>query len=399
MTIFTEHPSLRWSAPVVAVIVLGGGGVALRSASAAGHDSLPAKSAEQLLVDVQNARVDGLSGTIVEDADLGLPDLPISGGGNGSSKLSSLISGSHTMRVWVDGTDRIRLSLLGTLGESDVIRNGNDVWLWSSADHEATHLTLPQKSSAQPTPTPSGPAMTPQQLADHFLSAVQPSTKVTTDNTTTVAGRAAYDLVLSPRAKGSLIDSVHIAIDGETHVPLRVQVFSNKTENPAFQVGFSSVSFSRPDAAQFRFNPPPGTKVTNQKVPDLDTLQSGMTGSHLPKNLAAEAKKAQQAKKDATTANGRATVAGMPTVIGKDWTSVLKVKVPDEMLGDPTASRPNGHSPDSMEGFLLGLPHVRGDWGSGRLLRSNVMSALLTDSGTLYVGAVTPEVLYAAAGK
>ena len=399
MTIFTEHPSLRWSAPIAAVIVLGGGGMALRTASAAGNDALPAKTAQQLLVDVQNAHVDGLSGTIVEDADLGLPDLPISGGGNGSSKLSSLISGSHTMRVWADGTDRLRLSLLGTLGESDVIRNGDDLWLWSSADHEATHVTLPTKGKdAQPTPTPSGPAMTPQQLADHFLSAVQPSTKVTTDNTTRVAGRAAYDLVLSPRAQGSLIDSVHIAIDGKTHVPLRVQVFSEKAENPAFQVGFSSVDFSRPDAAQFRFNPPPGTKVTQQKLPDLAQLRSGMTGGQLPKDLASAARdRATVAKAHDTPATG--AVAGLPSVVGKDWTSVLKVKVPDGLLGDPTASRPDGHSSHSMEGFLLRLPHVRGDWGSGRLLQSNVMSALLTDSGTLYVGAVTPEVLYAAAAK
>jgi hypothetical protein len=42
---------------------------------------------------------------------------------------------------------------------------------------------------------------------------------------------------------------------------------------------------------------------------------------------------------------------------------------------------------------------VRGSWGSGKLLRSALVSALLTDDGRLVVGAVPPELLYAAAGR
>jgi hypothetical protein len=55
---------------------------------------LPARTAAQLLVDVQQARLDGLSGTVVQKSDLGLPDLPIAGAssGAGSSNLTSLLS-------------------------------------------------------------------------------------------------------------------------------------------------------------------------------------------------------------------------------------------------------------------------------------------------------------------
>jgi outer membrane lipoprotein-sorting protein len=409
MTIFTTHPTLRWSAPVAAAVLLGGGGMALHTASAAtGAEDLPHRTAEQLLVDVQQARVEGLSGTVVENADLGLPALPVSGGGNGSSKLSSLISGSHTMRVWADGPERIRLSLLGTLGESDVIRNGNDVWLWSSADHSATHLTLPERGGAPraehvPTPTPSGPAMTPQQLADHFLSAVKPSTKVTTDNTTTVAGRSAYELVLSPRSKGSLISSVRIAIDGATHVPLRVQVLSTRATKPAFEVGFSSVDFGKPDAAQFRFNPPPGTKVEQQKLSGLTMGQSGMPGGHQSGAKPLAPLKKEIANKQGTSTGSVMSGAG-PQIVGSGWTSVVKVPMSSQVLkglSGSSGSDGSRHGGDSVSAaqFLRNLPHVNGAWGSGRLLKSNVVSALLTDSGTLYVGAVTPQVLYAAAGK
>jgi hypothetical protein len=38
---------------------------------------------------------------------------------------------------------------------------------------------------------------------------------------------------------------------------------------------------------------------------------------------------------------------------------------------------------------------VHGAWGSGRLLRSSLLSVLFTSQGTVLAGAVTPAVLYA----
>jgi len=43
------------------------------------------------------------------------------------------------------------------------------------------------------------------------------------------------------------------------------------------------------------------------------------------------------------------------------------------------------------------LQRVSGDWGSGRLLTSRLVSALITDDGRLLVGAVPPQLLYQAA--
>ena len=46
------------------------------------------------------------------------------------------------VRVWY-GTDRkARVSLVGDLAETDVVRNGDDVWLWSSTTREARHYVL-----------------------------------------------------------------------------------------------------------------------------------------------------------------------------------------------------------------------------------------------------------------
>jgi hypothetical protein len=51
---------------------------------------------------------------------------------------------------------------------------------------------------------------------------------------------------------------------------------------------------------------------------------------------------------------------------------------------------------DPAAGLLAMLPEVSGSWGTGRLLRGTLFSALVTDDGQLVVGAVEPELLYAA---
>ena len=110
--------------PLVAAVLLATAGAAISTLSASAHDSLAPRSAAQLLVDVQKAKVEGLSGTVVQTADLGLPALPNVAGGS-SSDFTALVSGSHTLRLWYAGPTKARLALLGDLGESDLIRNGS----------------------------------------------------------------------------------------------------------------------------------------------------------------------------------------------------------------------------------------------------------------------------------
>ena len=382
MSIFERSPALRWAVPAVTAVALVGGGSAIGGLNAIADSGLSARSAAQLLVDVQQARLDGLSGTVVQRADLGLPDLPIAGaeGGAGSSNLTSVVSGTHTMRVWFAGPDKTRMALLGTLGESDVIRNGQDVWLWASQDKSAKHYVVPTSpnaaaGSSQPpgTPGPNDLPTSPQAAAEQALAAITPSTEVTTSGTATVAGRSAYELVLKPREATSLVAQVRVAIDGTEHVPLRVQVFAKSIADPVFEVAFSAVDFARPDAAQFTFNPPPGTTVTD-----------GTMGS---KPGAGTAK----------TAAPQPGSADMPKTVGQGWGSVLVAKLPPSGAG---TSGSTGATADKslaqLMRFVAMLPTVSGSWGSGHLMAGSVFSALLTDDGRLVVGAVTPKGLYAA---
>ncbi len=366
MSILTRRSSLRWLVPAVAAVLLAAGGSTIGLLAASARDGLPERTPAQLLVDVQKAKLDGLSGTIVQNADLGLPSLP-GVGGAGSSDMASLVSGSHTLRLWYAGPNKVRVALLGSLGESDFVRNGTDLWTWSSSDKSATHREVALTQEDAPEKLADGAPMTPQKAADAALSAISPTTEVSTDGTATVAGRTAYELVLQPKDSGSLVESVHIAIDGKTHVPTRVRVFAKDTQDPSFEVGFTSFDPSTPAPSVFTFNPPPGTKVTegsSTKTPG----ESAGRDQGLPKHT------------------DKAGAGQEPKIVGKGWTSVAVAQLPAD------ATSGSGQLPT----MLKMLPEVSGTWGSGHLLRGTLFSALVTDDGRVVVGAVAPEALYAA---
>jgi hypothetical protein len=376
-----NRPLWRWLVPLLAVVVVTTAGSAVATITRSTHGTLPPRTAAQLLVDVQRAQLEGFSGTVVQSADLGLPSLP-TGIGDQSSNFSSLVSGSHTLRVWSSGAQQVRVALLGQLGESDLIRNGSDVWLWSSHDNAAHHLTVPTRQGSGaggPMGDPTEHPMTPQQAADAALSAITPTTRVSTDRTAVVAGRSAYELILRPREAATLIGSVKIAIDGTTHIPLRVQVVARGATKPAFEIGFTSFDPSTPSASEFRFNPPPGATVTQGTLGGADhgMGSGGAAGS------------------SSQGAAGSPGAAG-PRLVGEGWTAVVEAALPVPAGGAQGRPGAADSALGSFADVVKSLPVVSGTWGSGHLLRGTLFSALLTTDGRLVAGAVPPAQLYAA---
>ncbi|MEU4164734.1 DUF2092 domain-containing protein [Actinoplanes sp. NPDC026670] len=390
MSALRSRPALRWLVPSAAAVLVIGGGAAAGTIVANADPALPDRSAAQLLVDLQSADPSGFSGTVVQSADLGLPGIAglLGNVTGGSGNLTSLIAGSNTARLWYAGEEKMRFSLLGTNSQTDVIRNGSDVWLWDSKENTGTHLKLPAgATTAEAAPSSS---LTPQQAADAALAAIDDTTKVETTGAAEVAGRDAYELVISPRDTESLVGQVRLAIDAKEHIPLRVDVYAKNTTKPAIRVAFEQINFAVPDAQQFAFNPPAGAKITEQAVPQ-DALKDGGKEAH---KAAAEAEKAA-----AEAAAGK----GDFKVVGEGWTSIAVVKGPSVKDLEEIAGKPGDNSseePDAAElaESLLGtLQPVSGAWGSGKLLSGSLFTVLLTDDGRLLAGAVTPEALYKAA--
>src|SRR5580693_8221528 len=356
----------RWAVPAGALVITGGviAGSLISVAQAA--PGLPARTPAQLLAEVADSAAPPLTGTVVETASFGLPALPATGN---PTSLSSLLTGSHTIRVWYSSPDHFRLAVPESLSESDVIRDGSTAWLWQSTLNQVTKFTLPAHSTQA---VPKQP-LTPQQAAQQVLAAVGPTTTVSVASNVTVAGQAAYGLVLAPKDARSLVGQVQIDVDGSNGVPLRLQVFARGASSPAFQVGYTAIAFVKPAAADLSFTPPPGATVTQVNLSDS---HPGASMSH-----------------------------GTPdvTTIGSGWLTVLKLPSSTLTPGAPASGAPASGGPPAgdstavLRTLLASATPVHGTWGSGRLLRTGLVSVLITDQGPTFIGAVQPSVLYAAA--
>ncbi|GAA4288275.1 hypothetical protein [Georgenia daeguensis] len=354
----------RWlpAAAVPAVVA------AVSLTSHAGAADLPEKSPEDVLAMLAGHSVEAFSGSFAQSSDLGLPEVPgeLAGpGGQGGEEIATaveLLTGDHTGRVYVSGEDAARLQVMDSFSERDLVRNGDDVWAYDSRENSAVHLALPDHPAypGHPGATAPGATPTPEELAKKFVDAAGPSTDLTVADDVSVAGRDAYELVMTPRTSGTLVGSVSIAVDGETGFPLRVSVEARGQEAPAFELAYTSFTLGEPDAARFDFTPPAGATVEEKTLPDAE-------GHWAP-------------YPDATAPT--APAGPMPTVVGEAWESVVVMPAgAADLAADPM------------------LAQVTRPVDGGRLLSTALVNVLVTDDGRVLVGSVPVERLQAVAGS
>ena len=363
---------LRWVPAAVVPVVIAAGAL-VGSVHASAGEALPVKTPEQVLAMIEQSRVSALSGSLEQTAQLGLPQLPTGGGTtatSGAAAALELLTGSHTARVYLDGPANLRVQVLDKLAERDLVRHGNDVWLYVSATNTATHVTLPAGGAAAPgaagkTGAGEGPAVpqgmqTPAQIAQRMLAAIDPSTRVTVGRDTEVAGRSAYDLVLTPKGSGTLVGSVSIAVDSATGLPLGVDVRARGQVDPAFRVAFTQLTLAAPPAQRFAFAPPPGATVHQQALP-----VPPVAGSQ-PKSAGKSAHPARP----------------QPVTSGTGWATIVEL--------------PAGTAPSELTASPLFGQLTRAVTG-GRLLHTALVNVLVTGDGRLLAGSVPVEALQAAA--
>jgi hypothetical protein len=383
--------------------------------------TLPPRTAAQLLAQLPSAASRDFSGTVTTTARLGLPDLPENvQGAHVQISIVSLLTGTHTLRVWRDGLERQRVALVSDLAEADVIHNGRDVWAWNSdtrsgvhvrlPDHDATHAPTPSSPEASPLPQDLMRDLTPQRLAEKLLAAVDPTTKVSVDGTATVAGRDAYELVVAPRDSRSLVRQIRLAVDASTSLPLRLQVFGTRSADPAIESGFTAISYSTPSASVFRAPDVPLTELT------VPSHAGPPAAPHTaPSDLPRVHGSGWTSVLELPNMPDLASLTGAPAVAplqarpqGKgdtDGTRRPDIPAPDDSIApagplDSSSASPEGSSdegPAQLDGVLQALLRsstpVSGAYGSGRLLRTALVSVLMLDDGRVFVGAVTPTLL------
>lgn len=361
-----------------------------RPLASAGSSDLPERSAQDLVAAALEAEPVALTGTVVHTARLGLPELVAEAAG---ADPLALLGGSSTLRIWTDGEHRARVALLGTLSEYSAVVNGPEAWTYSSSEDEVVHYQLTAADRARFEAlgddavglTHQAQLPTPQEAAAQVLAHVEEFSTVVVDSQTTVAGRDAYQLIVTPASSGTLVDRVTLALDGETMTPLRVQTWSvTDTSAPAVEISFTDVDFEAPGDAALTFSAPAGASQREVLVP-----------------LPSEEDLATPRDPDHSTQ--RVTGTGWETVVeldGVDFAAML--------AGNPAAltQLPTG-SPEAQE-QLLGefIPDHAGaldqralyeqlttEVPEGRLFSSALVSALITNDGRILVGAVPAETL------
>jgi outer membrane lipoprotein-sorting protein len=226
----------------------------------------------------------------------------------------------------------------------------------------------------------------PEAVANYLMNMIGESTDVSVGKEHRMAGRTAYQLIAEPKAQNSLIESVVVSVDSETGMALDVKVYSIEQDTPAFQVGFESISFATPDASLFSFTPPAGTKVETLELPanleaELESLKNQYEEKYKVNGFSESDFAAKKAELEAKYAD-----QPKPEVVGEGWETVIYLpampkEVPMQMLEN--------------ELFADMLTQVPG----GKVFSTPVANVLITDSGKVYAGAVTIELLQQVASR
>jgi hypothetical protein len=335
--------ALRWLPPVVATAVVSAAVTLPAAFSSPPPPVLAAKSVDAVVADLLLEQDKSVSGTTRATADLGLPDLPVASLG-GLGVVVTLLTGTHTLQYWQAGAQSQRLAILDTLAETDLVRVGSSFGTYDSREDAATRLSIPRVN---------GGSAAGQSFSQLLTGLVAPgdNTDVRPGPAVRIAGRSAYSLDLVPRQAGTLVDHVEIAVDADRGTALRIRVYAKGYRGPAFEATYTSISFTTPPARLF------------------DLI------SRLPTAAPTAAPAAAR-----PAALIRPEDRGIETA-GSGWATI--VRLPLGQLGTSLAR--------SLDRLTEAVP-------AGRLLRTHLITALLTPDGSLWVGAVPAAALIKAAG-
>jgi outer membrane lipoprotein-sorting protein len=402
----------RYAVPVAVVGVTAATIGLVPAFAGAGDPDLPEISAQRLLENMAASDTERLSGTLRITTDLGLPDFgglaeSLLGGSLGSvpdgsasadptERLMRLATGSHLVRVAVDGPDRQRVSLGDGDDEYRFVHDGEDVWGYDAGSKAVYHATV--DAHGEGGRGGAEPPVTPGEFAEEALKAADGTTEVEVEGTARVAGRDAYELVLRPKSSGSTVDRVTVAVDAGTWVPLRFTVSSSDGRGPIFDAGFTRVSYERPSASEFTFTPPKGAKVT--EADDIEQREE-------PEN-SKDAEELRRKAEDLGLGEGLFNLADLGPFggpegdgdegvrfVGEGWSTVAVLgSGADKPSGDRALPEDDEDLPEAFGGFLDSFAdEVSGRFGKGTVYGTRLVNALVTEDGVVYVGAVTKDTL------
>ncbi|AOS61710.1 LolA family protein [Actinoalloteichus hymeniacidonis] len=365
----------KMTAGVAAAGVLAGTAGLVWLAMPAGADqspTLPEISPEALVESMLTADSPALAGTVEVTDNLGLP----------MSALELTGVGASQAQLFLDGGDKRRVNLIRYGNDQSYIDNGETYWQWDSASRTASHMPAAETVEESGAESHAETALDdPAEYARNMVETLRDISSVTVDGTAAVAGRDAYELALAPGPdERTLLREVRVAVDAENRLPLRMSVFANGSSDAVFEVGFTDIDFGAPAADVFEFTPPEGATIVDMLEPAPDQEEDALPSEAYIETPADE------------------ILESRTEVIGDGWDTVVFASGSEFVL--PEEGAVTGET-DSISAELINeiSEPIEGEWGSGRLVSTAVVNAIITDDGRIAAGAVPAQVLTDALGE
>ncbi len=276
-------------------------GVVVAVAGADDTPALPALSAPELIARMgdHSRAPDAISGDIAWTNELfgEMPFMP----DHVARPADSPLTASGSGRLWAqDG--KVRLESQGQGGDQVVAADAEagTVWTYTFVDDTAHLYEWVGEKPGAVTPTGEGAVpgttsspgvphepLTPERVSV-FLQSAARFLAVEVSGDALVAGREAYLLTMTPAATDTALGKIEAAIDGETYVPLRVEVFAKGHDVATLSFGFTWVSYAPVGDEVFAFDPPEGAKVERETI-DPQRDHQGEGGARPGSDAGAEA--------------------------------------------------------------------------------------------------------------
>jgi hypothetical protein len=229
--------------------------------------ALPASDAAASAADLRRAAIDSADVAFTGNAQsAGGLDLPV---GDQLTPVADLLSDRTTMRAWYRGPADWRVDVVSPTGETDVHADDGGTWTW---DYEAATAT---RTAPTPLALPTASDLLPSALGRRLLSEATDA-ELSRLGAERIAGRDALGVRLVPAEEASSVARVDVWVDGDSGVPLRVEVFGEDAAGPgaepALDTGFLDLHLTTPSAAVTAFHVPPGAEVREGQ--DAQLLQA-----------------------------------------------------------------------------------------------------------------------------
>jgi outer membrane lipoprotein-sorting protein len=170
------------------------------------------------------------------------------------TSLADLFSDRTALRAWWRGPTDFRVDVVTPAGETGVRRDAEGSWTWEYERATATRTT------AGLLDLPAAPDLLPSSLGRRLLSEAADA-ELTRIGARRVAGRDALGLRLEPAEPASSVSRVDVWVDGDSGLPLQVEVVGKGADRPALDTRFLDLDLGVPGPEVTAFRPPPGADV------------------------------------------------------------------------------------------------------------------------------------------